>query len=156
MMMEKKTVDYSLPEIADVAGQVWEILKDTKVVVLKGEMGAGKTTFVSAMARYLGCADEVSSPTFAIVNEYAAANGKSRILHLDLYRIDDLNELIDMGMEDLLESNYDVMFIEWPQLAAPFLPAGTLQVQLEKTGADTRHLEITPYDFENPVLLSES
>ena len=156
MMMEKKTVDYSLPEIADVAGQVWEILKDTKVVVLKGEMGAGKTTFVSAMARYLGCVDEVSSPTFAIVNEYAAANGKSRILHLDLYRIDDLNELIDMGMEDLLESNYDVMFIEWPQLAAPFLPAGTLQVQLEKTGVDTRHLEITPYDFENPVLLSES
>ncbi len=139
-------VDYSLEDIHRVVPEVWKAVQHSKVVVLKGEMGAGKTTLVSAVAQYLGVTDEVSSPTFAIVNEYASA-GKTRIYHLDLYRITDINELIDMGMEDMLESAYDVMFIEWPQLAEPFLPANTVEIRLEKTGIYTRYLEVAPYRF---------
>lgn len=145
--MEKIAFEYSLQEIGKVVQEVWKVLQHSKVVVLKGEMGAGKTTFVSAMSRYLDITDEISSPTFSIVNEYGSVHSDSRILHMDLYRVDDINELIDMGMEEMLESGYDLIFIEWPQLAAPFLPAGTLQVQLEKTGADTRRLEVVPYSF---------
>ncbi len=145
--MSNIAVDYSLEDIHRVVPEVWKMIRHSKVVVLKGEMGAGKTTLVSAIAQYLGVTDEVSSPTFSIVNEYASAGGQKRVYHLDLYRIADINELIDMGMEDLLESEYEVMFIEWPQLAEPFLPAGTVQVLLEKTGKTTRHLEVTPYRF---------
>lgn len=94
-----------------------------KIWCLKGDLGAGKTTFVQALMGAFDSQDDVSSPTFSLVNEYQGRfNDKDlRIYHLDLYRLHDVEELLDIGFEEIMEDG-DLVLIEWPELAAPLLP----------------------------------
>lgn len=87
-------------------------LKD-KILLLKGNLGAGKTTFTKSLVKELGSDDNVDSPTYALVNEYHCPNGK--IFHFDLYRVEDVEELYDMGIDEYLEEGF-LSIIEWPEI----------------------------------------
>ena len=92
-------------------------------------MGAGKTTFISELCKILGAEDEASSPTFSIVNEYAVPGEKS-VFHFDFYRIETVEELLDMGLDDYWDSGA-VCLMEWPENALDFLPEDTVDVNIE-------------------------
>ncbi len=99
-------------ELNSVAKQILAVIGESKIVLFKGEMGAGKTTLIKALCKQLNVADNVSSPTFSIVNEYHAAN--EVIYHFDFYRINNLREVYDMGYEEYFFSGHRC-FIEWPE-----------------------------------------
>lgn len=103
-------------------------------------MGAGKTTFISALCKHLGAKDALSSPTFAIVNEYASSNNGT-LYHMDWYRLKSEGEAIDAGIEDLLSSGC-YCFVEWPENAPDLLGPDTLHLYLEVLDAQTRRLYI--------------
>ena len=104
-------IHYSLDEIEHVAKEIVNNSK-SKTLLFYGDMGAGKTTLIKTIAKVLGCQEIASSPTFSIVNEYDLENDK--IYHFDLYRVNDIEELYNFGIEDYLESNC-WKFIEWPE-----------------------------------------
>ncbi|MGM0375395.1 MAG: tRNA (adenosine(37)-N6)-threonylcarbamoyltransferase complex ATPase subunit type 1 TsaE [Bacteroidota bacterium] len=113
-------------QIDKVAEDFLPLLKNHKVVAFYGEMGAGKTTFIKSLCRRMGVAGHVTSPSFAIVNEYAAQDGKV-IFHFDFYRLKNVEEVFDMGYEDYFFSNH-ICLIEWPEKVADFLPSDRLDV----------------------------
>ena len=102
---------YKLNEAEQVAQELIKNVK-SKTLLFYGDMGVGKTTLISALVKALGSHDDVNSPTFSIVNEYELNNDK--IYHFDLYRIKDLDEAYNFGIEDYLDSGHWV-FIEWPE-----------------------------------------
>jgi tRNA threonylcarbamoyladenosine biosynthesis protein TsaE len=110
------------------------------VVAFEGEMGAGKTTLIRALAGALGVADDVSSPTFALVNEYR--DGKDRpVYHFDFYRIDSVEEAERMGAAEYLDSGY-LCLVEWPARVAPLLPEPRLEVQLDVLPTGARQIQL--------------
>ena len=102
---------------------------ENRVFAFYGKMGAGKTTFIKAICEALGVEDVVTSPTFAIVNEYADAKGEP-VYHFDFYRIKNLREAYDIGCEEYFYSGYPC-FIEWPELVEELLPEDTVSVCIE-------------------------
>ena len=116
----QKTLDISdLDNHLEVAKQLIDFIGNEKVLLFDAPMGAGKTTFIKSLCHYLGTTNSLSSPTYSIVNEYEIPNQK-KIFHFDLYRLKSSEELLGIGFEDYLDSgNY--VFIEWPELAMPFL-----------------------------------
>lgn len=103
-----------------------------------GAMGAGKTTFISALCKAAGSEDEASSPTFSIINEYAVT-GKKPIYHFDFYRIETVAELLDMGLDDYWDSG-SICLMEWPENALDFLPEDTVDVTISVNPDGTRTL----------------
>ena len=108
------------------------------VVALYGGLGAGKTVFVRGLASGLGISAFVSSPTFTIVNEY---DGDPPLFHFDLYRLENENELFDIGWDDYLERG-GVCVVEWSENAPRAFPPGTVTVRFENLGGNTRRIEI--------------
>lgn len=102
-------------------------MDDRTVFAFRGEMGAGKTTFIKAVCLALGVEDEVNSPTFAIVNEYRSETTAELIYHFDCYRIKTLEEAMDFGFEDYMESSA-LCFIEWPENVEDLLPGDVVNV----------------------------
>lgn len=135
-----KSIHYSLPEIEEVAKQLLSSLPTRCVVLIEGEMGVGKTTLMSAVLGKCGV-QEVSSPTYSVVNEYVSDKGK-RIHHYDLYRIQTIEELLEIGFADLLESA-DWHFIEWPSLGTPFYPSSAIHWKIELLSNEDRSILIT-------------
>lgn len=119
----------SLESLPNAARQVLSRLGAKRFLLLYGEIGAGKTTFVHTICRELGVVGELSSPTFSIVNEYLDAAGKA-VYHIDLYRLNTLEEALDIGIEEYLDSG-QLCFIEWPELIEPLLQDDALQIKLE-------------------------
>ena len=128
--------EYNIGELQLVAENFTKWLGEQKVVALHGNMGAGKTTFISAVCRALGTMDHSSSPTFSIINEYRTGSGQ-KIYHMDWYRIKDVEEAINAGIEDALYSG-NTCFVEWPEKAAFLLPVDTVHVWLEATCEESR------------------
>ena len=120
------TLTYDLSEIDSVAVQLLSKVK-SKTLLFYGEMGAGKTTLIKALVKALGAEDAASSPTFSLVNEYHSDQG--RIFHFDFYRIKDENEVLDMGIEDYLNTE-SWKFIEWPQKIEKFLDYPTQKLEI--------------------------
>jgi tRNA threonylcarbamoyladenosine biosynthesis protein TsaE len=118
----------SVHELDQIAEQMLTIFPVEKVFAVTGPMGAGKTTFIQAVCRQLGVIDNVSSPTFSIVNEYRTGS-KEPVFHFDLYRLRKPEELLDIGYEDYFFSG-DYCFIEWPELAGMLIPAGAVKVEI--------------------------
>ena len=108
-----------------------------KVDIFSGFLGAGKTTFVKAICEYLGVDDVITSPTFAIVNEYTSATTGDAIYHFDFYRIKKLEEVYDMGYEDYFYSG-SLCFLEWPELIEELLPEDATKVTIEETADGSR------------------
>ena len=120
----------SLDDIREAARKFVSHMDSHTVFAFYGKMGAGKTTFIKAVCEEMGVNDVITSPTFAIVNEYETADGES-IYHFDLYRIKRIDELYDMGYEDYFYSG-STCFIEWPEMAEDLLPDDAVSVSVEE------------------------
>ena len=129
----------SQDELPDVARAVIRSLGRRTVVAFRGSMGAGKTTLIREIVVALGSADTVTSPTFAIVNQYKA--GKGRIHHFDFYRIDDQREAYDFGYEEYFYSG-DLCLVEWPEKIEQLLPENTMNVRITADSDTARTFEI--------------
>ena len=114
-----------------------KVLPGHHIVAFYGKMGAGKTTFIKALCAELGVNDEVTSPTFAIVNEYG-----QNVFHFDFYRIKRLEEVYDLGYEDYFYRKDALCLIEWPELIEELLPDDTLRVEISEEADGTRKLVI--------------
>ena len=127
-----------LDTIRSAARQFIENIGSSRVFAFYGKMGAGKTTFVKALYEELGCDDVITSPTFAIVNEYT--DGKQQpVYHFDFYRIKKLEEVYDMGYEEYFYSGA-LCLIEWPELIEDVLPDDTVRVTIEEQADGSRLL----------------
>lgn len=126
----------SLEEISSAASQFVESIGERRIFAFYGSMGAGKTTFIKAICEELGVEDVITSPTFAIVNEYTTGTGKP-LYHFDFYRIKKLDEFYDMGGEDYFGSG-NLCFIEWPELIEDVLPEEAVIVNIKEVDNGSR------------------
>lgn len=135
----KKIEIESLSELPKVAEAVLGELRGRSVVLFRGPMGAGKTTLISRMAAALGAEDTVTSPTFALVNQYEGEGGR-RIYHFDFYRINNVEEALDLGYEEYFYSG-DLCLVEWPEKIEPLLPEDAMTVTI--TVGEDEHRRFT-------------
>ena len=129
----------SLDNIREAAKAFLAGMGTSKVVAFYGKMGAGKTTFIKAICEELGVEDVITSPTFALVNEYTDATG-SPVFHFDFYRIKKLEEVYDMGYEDYFYS-HNLCFLEWPELIEDILPDDAMRVSITEQEDGSRVIE---------------
>ena len=132
----KDIVIKGLDRIDDAAREFLEEIGNNKIIALYGSMGAGKTTFVTAICRVLGVEDVVNSPTFTIVNEYETQTGEA-VFHFDFYRIKSLREVEDLGFEEYVYSD-SLCLMEWPEMIEEMLPQETLKVSISEQEDGTR------------------
>ncbi len=126
--MKRIEID-SIDELKEVARAILDGLKGRNIVLLNGSMGAGKTTLVRAIAECAGSSDCVTSPTFAIVNEYLTSSNET-IYHFDMYRIETPSEALDFGVEEYLSSG-ELCLIEWSERIESLLPEDVMTVNIE-------------------------
>ena len=136
----KEIVVDSLDGLKDVAEAVIDSLEGRNVVAFCGAMGAGKTTLISAIMEHLGSDDNVTSPTFALVNQYSTDAGDA-VYHFDFYRINRIEEVFDMGYEEYFYSG-DLCLIEWPELIEDLLPEDAMVVRIEVLSPTERRFTI--------------
>ena len=122
-------ITFSLPEINQAAADIFAAAKEKKVWALHGEMGAGKTTFIHALCKYLGVTSAIGSPTYSIINEYESPVAGT-IYHMDWYRLKDEEEALQAGVEDCLYSG-NMCLVEWPERANGLLPDNTFHLSIE-------------------------
>ena len=116
-------------ELEPVAQQILEKYPNKRVFTFSGNLGVGKTAFIKYLCRVLGVKEQTSSPTFALVNEYSRAN-KLKIYHFDMYRVKNVQEAHDIGIEEYLDSgNY--CFIEWPEMISGLIPEEAVNIKME-------------------------
>lgn len=127
-----------LPEAARLLAGV--VRERRGVVAIYGGMGAGKTTLIRALMEALGSEDTVTSPTFALVNEYMTGEGE-RVFHFDFYRIDDRREAFDLGYEEYFYGG-GLCLVEWPEKIEELLPDDTLRIRIEVRPGDSRLITV--------------
>jgi tRNA threonylcarbamoyladenosine biosynthesis protein TsaE len=127
----------SISDLSAIAQQLLGFAGDTRVFLFHGDMGAGKTTFIKTLCAKLGVESPVSSPTFAIVNEYAG--GRNRIYHFDFYRLKNQTEALDMGCEEYFYSG-DYCFIEWPEKIPDMLPSRYISITISVLNDTSRKI----------------
>ena len=127
--MKHKVISKSTDDLSVVAEKLLDAHNGKKVFAFYATMGAGKTTFIHRLCEQLEVVDTVSSPTFAIINEYVTRKNQS-IFHFDFYRIKKLSEAVDIGAEEYFYSG-SYCFIEWPELASEILPDDAVEVSIE-------------------------
>ena len=139
----------NLDEMGEKARMFINTLGEQRVIAFYGSMGAGKTTFIRALCQELGVIEPVTSPTFAIVNEYEVVDEQSsihqssikKVFHFDFYRIKRLEEAYDMGFEDYLYSG-QLCLIEWPELIEELLPDDAVRVHITVNDDGTRSVRV--------------
>ncbi|NEW82918.1 MAG: tRNA (adenosine(37)-N6)-threonylcarbamoyltransferase complex ATPase subunit type 1 TsaE [Mariniphaga sp.] len=129
----------SLSDINYIAARFIQAHPADRIFAFYGEMGAGKTTFIKAICEEMQVLDYVTSPTFALINEYRTENNRA-IFHFDFYRIKNISEAFDFGYEDYFYSG-DYCFIEWPELIEPLLPSITVKVTIREIENGRRIIE---------------
>lgn len=128
-------------ELPAAARKLLNHFQEKRIFAFYGAMGSGKTTFIKALCKLLEAADLVSSPSFTLINEYRPLKGEP-LYHIDLYRIKNRNEMLDLGIEEYFFSG-SYCFIEWPELIEEILPAGTVSVKISLGRHEERILEIS-------------
>lgn len=124
-----KEIEFTLEEVVQVARKLLdEAAPEQKVWAFTGEIGAGKTTLIKAICQLLGAEENISSPTFSLVNEYEDRQGQP-FFHMDLYRLNDTDEALDIGIDEYLYSG-QYCLIEWPGLIEHLLPENTFRIKL--------------------------
>jgi tRNA threonylcarbamoyladenosine biosynthesis protein TsaE len=135
-------ITYSLSDLEQVSKQLINTIDTNKIVLFHGEVGTGKTTLIKSLVETLGGnAEDVSSPTFSLVNEYEVANGF--VYHFDFYRIVNETEIYDIGFEEYVDSGHWI-FIEWPEKIKNLLQNNEKNVYLTTKSVDNRFLELKP------------
>lgn len=129
---------FNITEINSIAKEILRSV-NSNVLLLYGELGVGKTTLISEIVKELGCETDVSSPTFSIVNEYEVKGGL--VYHFDFYRIDNEEEVYDIGFEDYLDSDHWI-FIEWPEKISSLIPDKINEIHLEKVDEHNRIIKL--------------
>ena len=136
--MKNITID-SLSQLDSVAQTIIDSLGSRRVVLFRGGMGAGKTTLISRIVALLGAEDTVTSPTFALVNQYEGS--EHCIYHFDFYRINRIEEVFDFGYEEYFYSG-DLCLVEWPEMIEALIPDDAMVVKIEVSDNDERIFEI--------------
>ncbi|MEL6976754.1 MAG: tRNA (adenosine(37)-N6)-threonylcarbamoyltransferase complex ATPase subunit type 1 TsaE [Bacteroidota bacterium] len=131
---------FTLEEIDAVTQEVLKVVQG-KILCFSGDMGAGKTTLIKALVKHLGGKDQGNSPTFGLVNQYNNTSGNILGYHFDFYRIEDEEEVFDMGFEEYLNSG-NWIFVEWPNIVEGFLPSSVARITLRFIDETTRAIEI--------------
>ena len=126
----------SIDDLPEAAEAILESLRGRTVVAFRGGMGAGKTTLIREICRLLGVTDTVTSPTFAIVNEYRI-DGSDPVYHFDFYRIERIEEAFDFGYEEYFYSG-NLCLVEWPEKVESLLPDNTMTVRIDTLDEDSR------------------
>jgi tRNA threonylcarbamoyladenosine biosynthesis protein TsaE len=129
-----------LDHLKEVVAQIIPLFENYRVVLLNGQMGSGKTTFVQEALRQLGISNPGGSPTYALVNSYPSKSFGT-IYHLDLYRLKTKEEAYDIGIEEILDGS-SLCFIEWPEKIEDLLDGNYLELEFSLTGDFSRKLEI--------------
>ena len=134
-------------ETENLGRKIADALKGGEVIAMTGDLGAGKTTMTKALAKGLGINEYVTSPTFTILNEY---EGRLKLFHFDVYRINDIEEMYDLGFEEYIYGD-GVSIIEWSNLIEEILPKDTINIEILATGDDQRNITISGIGkrFEN-------
>jgi tRNA threonylcarbamoyladenosine biosynthesis protein TsaE len=130
---------FTLDELPAVAEKFWRENDGKKIFSFHGSMGAGKTTFITALAKAKNVKNTISSPTYSIINEYGYSEGK--MYHMDLYRLKDTEEAIQAGVEDALYSG-NICLVEWPERAQELFPDDNVNVYLEVINDSTRNISV--------------
>jgi len=134
----------SINDLQSVANELVAAFPEQRIFAFYGKMGAGKTTFIQSICKALGSDDNVTSPTFALINEYYTKEMDS-VFHFDFYRIKHLEEAYDLGYEDYIYSgNY--CLIEWPEMIASLLPEKRVEVKIEVGDDDSRTISAQEYE----------
>ena len=131
-----------LSDLEKVAVKVLSLTEDCKLVLLKGDLGSGKTALTKFMCKLLNVKDEISSPTFSLINQYETEQGE-KVYHFDLYRLEEAVEAYDIGCEEYFNSG-NLCFIEWPEIAEEIIPEGRIEVSIEVKGIN-RTFNISKY-----------
>lgn len=145
--MEKTIRIANLESLPAAAEEFVGLMDDYTVFAFNGDMGAGKTTFIRALVQALGVdAEEANSPSFSLINEYRSDTTAELIYHFDLYRLESLDEALEIGVEDYFDSGA-VCLIEWPERVADILPDETVRVDISEDADGSRLLKVTlPHD----------
>jgi len=130
--------------LPEVTRKIISYGKDHRIWLLKGDLGAGKTTFIQEAARQMGVVDPVSSPSYALINEYLTPSN-DRIYHFDLFRINTITEVLDIGMDEYLDSGR-FCFIEWPEVSEPLLPSKYLEIHILNPEKELREINIRKHE----------
>ena len=136
---ERMNLTYALKELPSIAKEIISVAKH-KILLFYGEMGTGKTTLIKEIVKQLGVKDVANSPTFALVNEYLSEKGET-IYHFDFYRIENEEEVFDIGIEEYLFNN-NWCFIEWPEKVENLLPLESVEIYLSLNEDSTRTIQI--------------
>ncbi len=138
MTLNQEPITYTLSDIQLVALELLERFPEIRLFLLTGDLGAGKTTLVASICQILGVVDDISSPTYSLVNVYDSKNGED-VYHMDLYRLKDEEEALNIGIEDYLyHSNYT--FIEWPEIIEHMLPEEVIRIHIQNIDNTTRKI----------------
>lgn len=130
----------SLEQLHKAAKQFIELIGQNKVFAFYGDMGAGKTTFIKAICQELGVSENITSPTFSLVNEYLI-NDDSTIFHFDCYRLKNVHEAYDIGAEEYLYSG-NICFVEWPEKIEDLLPQNRVDVYIKVLNNNSREITL--------------
>lgn len=139
---EKLFISHSEAETEKFASELAASLKVGSAVLLRGDLGAGKTVFSRGFARGLGCDDTLSSPTYTIVQEYMLP-GNNRLYHMDLYRIADANSALGFGVDEFIDDPKAFKLIEWPERIESLLPEKSVNVHITHKGDEEREIRVT-------------
>lgn len=140
-MLKYSLISKSVKDTKELAAQIVKFLKPGDVVLLTGDLGAGKTAFVGGALGALGYHDHVISPTFNILKCYFEVS--PNVFHIDAYRLEDQN--IDIGLDEFIEGS-GITFIEWPKFIEPLIPPKNIEISIKRIGDETRQIEITDKD----------
>lgn len=138
-----KMKEIKINSLSDLSGAAAEFIAEMvngKVYAFYGDMGVGKTTFISEVCKLLGVEDDTSSPTFSIINEYETVAGE-RLYHFDCYRLESPEEAFDVGAEDYFDSGC-TCFVEWPENIEPLLPDDVVRVLIQTDSRGIRTLRL--------------
>ncbi len=138
--MDRVYTSLSVDDLSEIASKILDGPLKSKIFTFNGQLGAGKTTLIKSLCRSLGCKNDITSPTFSISNEYVTESDK--IYHMDLYRIKDISEAMDIGLEEYLYSGH-YCFIEWPNFAEKILQENYYSIDIQVSGNHLRKIEVS-------------
>ncbi len=141
MNIEETLISHSEAETEALGAKIAGALPRGSVVLLRGNLGAGKTVFARGFARGLGVDEAVSSPTYTIVQEYELAGG-GRLYHLDLYRISGVAAALDFGIDEFLSEKKSISLIEWPERIESLLPENAVTIEIIHQGEAEREIHV--------------